>query len=217
MKVKAAYRAMAAAVVAAGLTACGSHPSGGLPRSSGNDEVRSPATARQPVPRVASLSVCGAMSVQNAPTVDGANRVIAFTPTVRARSVTLARVPTAGCLSSGYGERTTGGVGKMHTGIDLFTRVATPVYAAADGVVVKAERYGGYGQMILIRHGGGVETRYGHLSAYSVGAGQRVRAGDVIGETGRTGNASAVHLHYEIIVDGRAVNPLIVSTSGDVS
>jgi murein DD-endopeptidase MepM/ murein hydrolase activator NlpD len=160
------------------------------------------------------LSVCGA-SVSNAPLTDGSRRIVGFTPSVEIRGRVLSRAPVAGCLSSGYGERVSeGGVSRMHNGLDLYTGAPAPVFAAGDGVVEFTGSYRGYGETILIRHGAGVKTRYAHLSAYAGGirVGERVRAGQVIGETGRTGNASAVHLHYEIIVDERAENPLTVGS-----
>lgn len=102
--------------------------------------------------------------------------------------------------------------GRLHKGLDLYTGSPSPVFAAADGEIEFAGDLGDYGETVVIRHGAGVQTRYAHLSGYARGirAGAYVRAGEVIGETGRTGNATAVHLHYEIIVDGQPENPLTV-------
>jgi murein DD-endopeptidase MepM/ murein hydrolase activator NlpD len=147
--------------------------------------------------------------VSNAPEADGRGRIEEFTPFVELRGVILARAPVAGCLSSGFGPRE-GGAGKFHAGIDIATVTPKPVRAAADGVVARADYQGAWGNKILIEHRRGVETRYAHLSEYAprIVRGVRVSAGEVIGYTGKTGNATGVHLHYEILVDGRALNPL---------
>lgn len=98
----------------------------------------------------------------------------------------------------------------MHKGIDIYTGRPALVRAAAGGRVVQAGRMRGFGRTVLIRHANGVETRYGHLSSFAPGmkTGKRLAAGAAIGKTGRTGNATAVHLHYEILSGGRAINPL---------
>ena len=157
-----------------------------------------------------SLSLC-AGDVSNAPPIDARRRVEDFTTFAEIRGVTLARAPVQGCLSSGYGPRE-GGAGKFHAGIDIATVTPRPVRAAADGVVVSFGEEGAWGQKILLRHRRGVETRYAHLSEYAprVARGAHIAAGEIIGLTGKTGNATGVHLHYEIIVDGRALNPLTV-------
>jgi murein DD-endopeptidase MepM/ murein hydrolase activator NlpD len=95
-----------------------------------------------------------------------------------------------------------------HKGVDLAAPSGTPVYAAADGVVGKAEWFGGYGNYIQIEHGGEIETRYGHLSAYAVAAGEHVTKGELIGYVGATGDATGPHLHYEVRIAGEAVNPM---------
>lgn len=98
--------------------------------------------------------------------------------------------------------------GEMHPGMDLAAPSGTPVYATAAGIVDRAERtYGGYGNLIEIEHGKGLETRYGHLSQILVHDGQRVHRGDLIGLVGSTGRSTGPHLHYEVRIDGRAVNP----------
>lgn len=156
------------------------------------------------------LFVCGGTSVSNAPPADGSGRIAWFEPTAEIRGLTLARAPTYGCLSSGYGVRP--GTGRMHNGVDLYTAGPAPVYTAAAGEIEFAGDFGDYGETIVIGHGSGVQTRYAHLSGYARGIrkGAYVRAGEVIGDTGRTGNATAIHLHYEIIVDGQPENPLTV-------
>jgi murein DD-endopeptidase MepM/ murein hydrolase activator NlpD len=94
-----------------------------------------------------------------------------------------------------------------HEGLDLGAPVGTPVHATARGVVVKAGYSGSYGLLVEIDHGNGLSTRYGHLSRLDVQLGDRVARDDLIGEVGATGRVSAPHLHYEIHVDGRPVNP----------
>jgi murein DD-endopeptidase MepM/ murein hydrolase activator NlpD len=97
----------------------------------------------------------------------------------------------------------------MHPGIDLAGPLGTPVYATADGVVGRSEwNSGGYGNVVEIDHGQGIQTRYGHLSQRIAQAGQRIHRGDLIGLMGSTGRSTGSHLHYEVRIDGRAVNPV---------
>jgi murein DD-endopeptidase MepM/ murein hydrolase activator NlpD len=122
------------------------------------------------------------------------------------------RTPLDGArVSSGFGMRSHPvlGFNRMHRGIDFAAPTGTPVYAAADGVVVSAKREGGYGLMVRLRHASGVETRYAHLSRFGRGitGGRRVRQGDMIGAVGSTGLSTGPHLHYEIVARGRHVNP----------
>lgn len=112
-------------------------------------------------------------------------------------------------MSSDYGMRTHPVLGgrRNHKGIDLAAASGTPVYATADGVVAKAERFSSYGNYIQIEHGGQLETRYAHLSGYAVTAGEQVRKGQLIGYVGSTGRSTGPHLHYEVRVAGDAVDP----------
>lgn len=113
-------------------------------------------------------------------------------------------------MSSGFGMRVhpvLGGL-RAHKGIDLPATTGTPIHASADGVVGKADWFGGYGLFVELEHGGGMETRYGHMSRIAVAEGQRVRKGDVIGYVGSTGRSTGSHLHYEVRIGGEAVNPL---------
>ena len=103
----------------------------------------------------------------------------------------------------------------LHTGVDLAAPTGTQVHATGDAVVSRAEWAGGYGNMIQLDHGAGVQTRYGHLSRVLVHAGQRVHAGDVIGLVGSTGRSTGSHLHYEVRVADRAINPLPFMALGD--
>lgn len=157
------------------------------------------------------LTVCPGGAVSNAPAADGRGRIAGFTPYATVRGQSLARAPVSACLSSGFGPRR-GGAGRFHDGVDLYTRRPAPIAAAADGIVDFVGRQNGYGNVIVIRHRRGVATRYAHLSSFAAGLrrGARVRQGERIGLTGRTGNATAVHLHYEVLIDERPVNPLTI-------
>ena len=118
--------------------------------------------------------------------------------------------PVRGLLTSGYGYRSDPVTGQraLHRAIDISTSPGQPVKATADGVVLRARRNGRLGNSVDLSHGHGVMTRYGHLASYEVGPGQRVRRGDVIGFVGNTGRATGFHLHYEVRLDGKPVNPL---------
>jgi murein DD-endopeptidase MepM/ murein hydrolase activator NlpD len=121
-------------------------------------------------------------------------------------------------FTSGYGVRSDPFKGRaaMHAGIDLAGPVGTPIYATADGLVREAAyNSGGYGNLVKIDHGRGIETRYGHLSSFSVRPGQRVTRGQVIGRMGSTGRSTGSHLHYEVRIDTRAVNPIPFMKSND--
>lgn len=106
--------------------------------------------------------------------------------------------------TSGFGRRW----GRMHEGIDMAGPVGTPIYSTGDGVVTFAGRQGAYGNLIKIRHELGTETRYAHLNRISVRVGQRVSQGERIGDMGNTGRSTGPHLHYEVRVNGRAVDPM---------
>lgn len=106
---------------------------------------------------------------------------------------------------------------KNHEGIDLAAPIGTPIHATADGIVSAASGgyNGGYGNLVKVDHGGRVETRYAHLSSIAVIPGQRVVRGQVIGRMGSTGRSTGSHLHYEVRIDGRAVNPIPFMKSND--
>ena len=104
----------------------------------------------------------------------------------------------------------------MHAGIDLAGPVGTPIHATADGIVVRAGwNSGGYGNLVEIDHGRGIITRYGHMSSMSVKSGARVSRGQVIGRMGSTGRSTGSHLHYEVRIDDRPVNPIPFMRSTD--
>lgn len=113
-------------------------------------------------------------------------------------------------LTSSFGVRSDPfhGTAAMHAGIDIPGPVGTPIYATADGVTGRTGRFGGYGNLITIDHGKGIETRYGHLSKILVAPNTRVRRGQLIGLMGSTGRSTGSHLHYEVRVDGKALNPM---------
>jgi murein DD-endopeptidase MepM/ murein hydrolase activator NlpD len=104
----------------------------------------------------------------------------------------------------------------MHPGIDLSGQYGTPIYATAEGTVLRAGwNSGGYGNLVEIDHGRGISTRYGHMSAILVSPGQHVTRGQQVGRMGSTGRSTGNHLHYEVRIDGRAVNPIPFMKSTD--
>lgn len=127
------------------------------------------------------------------------------------RSLTLpAGMPLAArSLTSGFGMRSHPLLGgrRWHSGIDLAAPTGTPIAATGDGIVGLADWAGGYGLLVSIEHGGGLQTRYGHLSQLAVQRGQSVRRGDVIGYVGSTGRSTGPHLHYEMRINGAAIDP----------
>ncbi len=112
--------------------------------------------------------------------------------------------PVSAPITSPFGWRW----GRMHEGIDLGAAYGTPIAAAAAGVVIYAGWEGGYGNLVVIDHGGGLATAYGHQSRIAVAAGQSVSQGEIIGYVGSTGHSTGPHLHFEVRVDGEAVDPL---------
>ena len=118
--------------------------------------------------------------------------------------------PAKGWYSSGFGYRISPFTNQreFHKGLDIATRIGTPIIAPADGLVVFAGREGNYGRMIAINHGYNMKTRYGHLHNFRVKKGDRVTRGQVIGEVGKSGRSTGPHLHYEVLLNGVPVNPL---------
>jgi murein DD-endopeptidase MepM/ murein hydrolase activator NlpD len=112
--------------------------------------------------------------------------------------------PVNGVLTSGFGWRW----GRMHEGIDIACPSGTPVAAAAGGTVIYAGWMSGYGNLVVIDHGGGIATAYGHNTSVAVGVGQGVGQGQVIAYSGSTGHSTGPHLHFEVRVNGQAVDPL---------
>ena len=126
--------------------------------------------------------------------------IFSYTPTGR---------PVSGHISSGYGWRQSpfNDRREFHSGIDIASYYGSPIKSPADGIVIDVERKGGLGKVLVIDHGNGVITRYGHLSMAEKKPGDRVKRGEVIARVGTTGRTTGPHLHYEIIVGGTPVDP----------
>jgi murein DD-endopeptidase MepM/ murein hydrolase activator NlpD len=133
--------------------------------------------------------------------VDRRNALAAATPSIW---------PAQGWLSSTMGHRVDpiSGGDDFHAGLDIAAERGQPVYATAAGTVTQIGFQGGYGNLIVVDHGFGLETRYGHLLNYAVKNGAKVKRGDVIGHVGNTGRSTGYHLHYEVLANGKLLNPL---------
>ena len=117
--------------------------------------------------------------------------------------------PADGWISAGYGYRSDPFTGSrsFHPAVDISTHKGAPVYATGTGRVISASRNGDYGNLVEIDHGFGLLTRYGHLSEFTVAPGDTVVRGDIIGRVGNTGRATGHHVHYEVLVNGRTLDP----------
>ncbi len=117
--------------------------------------------------------------------------------------------PLEGKINSGFGYRKDPFNSRIgfHSGVDIDAKYGDPVVATADGVVEKTGWQGSYGKTIVLQHEDGFETIYGHLSKITVEEGQKIKVGEVIGKAGSTGRSTGTHLHYEVIKDGKRVNP----------
>lgn len=117
--------------------------------------------------------------------------------------------PVKGAITSHYGNRADpfNGDAEMHLGLDISALFNTQIHSPADGIILYSERKADYGNLIIVDHGNGLTTRYGHLSRSLVRVGQKVKRGDVIGLVGMTGRTTAPHLHYEVRLNDRPVNP----------
>jgi murein DD-endopeptidase MepM/ murein hydrolase activator NlpD len=130
--------------------------------------------------------------------------------------------PVEGLVTGSFGERIDpfNGEGAFHRGVDISSSVGQPVIAPADGVVTYADFLGGYGRAVIIDHGHGLTTRYGHLANFAVIAGQEIHRGDTLGYVGLSGRSTGPHLHYEVRINDTPVNPrkylrLTVAHAGD--
>jgi murein DD-endopeptidase MepM/ murein hydrolase activator NlpD len=147
--------------------------------------------------------------VERAARVEAAARAAASAPTISAPSVSAGAVtggwtwPASGPVTSEFGYRW----GRMHEGIDIGAPVGTPVLAARGGIVSYAGQMSGYGNIVLVEHGGGLTTAYAHQSRIHAAVGQLVTAGQQLGEVGSTGNSTGPHLHFEVRVNGSPRNP----------
>ena len=144
---------------------------------------------------------------------DGAS-LVEFSATKPMPALAIARMAAAPLLNArltsafGAPREATGGGWRAHAGIDLAAPLGSPVAASMDGRVARADWVAGYGLLVTLEHGGGLETRYAHLSRIGVVPGQVVHKGDVLGLVGSTGHSTGPHLHYEVRRNGEAVNPL---------
>jgi murein DD-endopeptidase MepM/ murein hydrolase activator NlpD len=117
--------------------------------------------------------------------------------------------PVEGRITSSFGEREDpfNGEGAFHRGIDISTSYGHQILAPADGTVTYADFMSGYGRFVVLDHGRGIQTRFGHMSAFAVAEGQHVHRGQLIGYVGLSGRSTGPHLHYEVWVRGTPVNP----------
>jgi murein DD-endopeptidase MepM/ murein hydrolase activator NlpD len=118
--------------------------------------------------------------------------------------------PVIGHLTGTFGERMDpfSGEGAFHTGVDISSQYGDSVRVSADGIVIEADERAGYGRLVVVDHGFGMTTYYGHLSSFNVLAGQQVRRGDTIGNVGVSGRSTGPHVHYEVRINGAPVNPM---------
>ena len=188
-------------------------------------DLRKAEAAPQPTAAVVSfgraLDLSGQKRIYSSRTaISGLGAVISFSDRrprplpIAMTSLQLASIPSgmplaARSLTSGFGMRLDPLLGgrRLHAGIDLAAPLGTPIVATSDGVVSTADWSGGYGLLVGIEHGGGLQTRYGHMSQLAVACGQAVRRGDVIGYVGSTGRSTGPHLHYEVRIHGQAIDP----------
>jgi len=138
------------------------------------------------------------MRVANRPDTSPDGQVLNYAPLIVANGIILAAAPSNDvCMSSGFGPRS----GRMHKGMDLFARPAGTIYSAAPGTVLEVTQQTGFGNQVLIDHGRGVYTRYAHLESFApaLAPGQVLGFGEPLGMMGKSGNATGIHLHYEIL------------------
>lgn len=137
-------------------------------------------------------------SFSNRPETDRSGRILSYDALIVVNNVILATAPTNGtCMTSGFGPR----FGRMHNGIDLHARPAVPIYSSAPGRILEVSTHRDYGLQVLIDHGNGVFTRYAHFAYFTEGLkpGQQIGFGQPLGLMGETGNATGLHVHYEVL------------------
>jgi murein DD-endopeptidase MepM/ murein hydrolase activator NlpD len=181
----------------------------------GDDEGTAAANTDKSEVLFASLSVAGEVKKYYRFQTPDDGVVDYYDETGKSAKKFLVRKPVGNAIMrSGFGGRRHPILGyvKMHTGVDWAAPYGTPIFASGNGVVEKAGPEGGYGKYVKIKHNNGYETAYGHMSAFAKGleAGKRVRQGQVIGFIGSTGQSTGPHVHYEILVNGRFVDPMRV-------
>ncbi len=158
---------------------------------------------------------------QNATAVARVANGLSFVPVANPDSLYVPSLwPVMGRLTGTFGERLDpfSGEGAFHAGVDIAAEYGQPIHASANGIVTAAETRAGYGRLVIVDHGFGVSSAYGHLSAFAVISGVRVKRGQVIGYAGVSGRATGPHVHYEVRLNGAPVNPwryLRTSLSGD--
>ncbi|PWT96655.1 MAG: M23 family peptidase [Terriglobia bacterium] len=154
-----------------------------------------------------------AESVQDYNFLRGVNTLALKSRSARRRLGTVAQPsvwPVDGRLMGPYGQRSdpfSGEGSEFHSGVDISAPPGTTVKATADGIVVCSEWRNGYGRLVIIDHGGGIQTYYAHLSRFFVQTGEEVRRGELVGAVGSSGRVTAPHLHYEVRLGGAPVNP----------
>lgn len=159
-------------------------------------------------------SAPGQSAVRIARAADAEGRPVSVEALRPPQAVAIASRGRARGVTSGFGYRNhpiLGGI-RFHAGIDIARPAGTRVIASSDGRVVQAGWASGYGLLVTIDHGRGLQTRYAHLSSLGVAPGQQVRRGDVLGSVGSTGRSTGPHLHYELRVNGRPVSPVPASS-----
>ena len=183
--------------------------------------VRQGASSQSASLQPIAVSTSGVMAMGE--DVSRANTILSRLTDINAYRQGVARLPVATPVRMGAVRQTSGfgmrrhpltGRSTMHNGLDWAGPRGTAILASADGVVKKAERQSGYGNLVIIQHEFGIETYYAHLSSMDVRAGQRVSRGQKIGGMGTTGASTGVHLHYEVRINGRAVNPMTYIKAG---
>jgi murein DD-endopeptidase MepM/ murein hydrolase activator NlpD len=147
-----------------------------------------------------------AQSAALAAKIQAAQAAAAYATPVRSSTASASGFvwPVHGILTSTFGWRW----GRMHEGIDIAVGNGTPVVASASGTVIVAGWMGGYGNLVVVDHGNGIATAYGHNTSIAVGVGQSVAQGQLIAYSGNTGNSTGPHVHFEVRVNGGAVDPL---------
>ena len=192
-------RILIAGLAMAGLCACSSRPmpAASYPQDPVPAQPRTTPVAQGTFQPDYYLRAC-TPSFSNRPDTDASGRILGYNALVVANGVLLAASPVNGaCMTSGFGPR----FGSMHKGIDLQAKPAVTVYSAAPGRILEVSQQTGFGNQVLIGHGNGVYTRYAHLANFTRGLapGQEIGFGQPLGLMGRTGNATAIHIHYEIL------------------
>ncbi|MEO1188081.1 MAG: peptidoglycan DD-metalloendopeptidase family protein [Pseudomonadota bacterium] len=192
-------RTWIAGLAIAGLCACSSRPppTVSYPQGSVSAQPQTSRAAQGPFQPDYYLYAC-TPNFANRPETDRNGRVLTYDALIVVNGILLATAPVNGaCMTSGFGPR----YGRPHKGIDLQSKPASTVYSAAPGRILEVSQQTGFGNQVLIDHGNGVYTRYAHLANFTRGLapGQEIGFGQPLGLMGRTGNATAIHIHYEIL------------------